>query len=450
MRQGFRSRSSKKGQLTDSTPAHESRDATPSLAHEGSQASAQAQRVPAYASGPEPAMPLTGDIVQPKLAVSHPNDPGEREADAVANGITSGNTTETVAASPQTTPEEEQKPEEEVQRKCDACEEEEESVQRETPSSQATEGVSVSDSFDQNLGAGQPIDAPTRSFFESRMGHDFEGVRVHTDAESARSARSIDALAYTRGKDVVFGHGQYAPGTKEGDKLLAHELTHVVQQERVASHTVERQATPPDPLREARCLELLALIRQAVAELVRRASELLADPLGLQWDNWTTPRILPGGTNVGSVQGHQQQFQNWQQRLRKLIQRWDDDDCNSTGRRVTREERELAHRETPAPIPRPRPQTAPRPWNAPGTAPDTSGQRRAAATGVLIGGAVGTVLGGIIGGVLGGAGGTLVAPGFGTVGGGAAGAVGGMEAGALVGGVAGGAIGGIIGWFTGS
>src|SRR6266849_2690262 len=78
--------------------------------------------------------------------------------------------------------------------------------------------------------SGQPLDAGTRAFMEPRFGHDFSGVRVHTDDQAAESARAVNALAYTVGRDVVFGTGQYAPETSEGRRLMAHELTHVVQQ----------------------------------------------------------------------------------------------------------------------------------------------------------------------------------------------------------------------------
>ncbi|GAC1342006.1 MAG: hypothetical protein NVSMB27_00330 [Ktedonobacteraceae bacterium] len=77
---------------------------------------------------------------------------------------------------------------------------------------------------------GQALDATTRAFMEPRFGHDFSEVRVHTDAQAAESARSVNALAYTVGQDVVFGQGHYVPQTSEGRQLLAHELTHVVQQ----------------------------------------------------------------------------------------------------------------------------------------------------------------------------------------------------------------------------
>src|SRR5262249_2574029 len=78
---------------------------------------------------------------------------------------------------------------------------------------------------------GQPLDPATRAFMEPRFGYDFSGVRVHTDARAAESARAVSALAYTVGRDVVFGAGQYAPETHEGQRLMAHELTHVVQQD---------------------------------------------------------------------------------------------------------------------------------------------------------------------------------------------------------------------------
>lgn len=78
---------------------------------------------------------------------------------------------------------------------------------------------------------GQPLDQETRAFMEPRFGHDFSRVRVHTDARAAESARAVNALAYTVGKDVVFGTGKYTPETSKGQRLLAHELTHVVQQQ---------------------------------------------------------------------------------------------------------------------------------------------------------------------------------------------------------------------------
>jgi hypothetical protein len=78
---------------------------------------------------------------------------------------------------------------------------------------------------------GQQLDTNTRNAVEPRFGHDFSRVRVHTDAKAAQSARAVDALAYTVGSDVVFGANRYSPETPDGQRLLAHELAHVVQQE---------------------------------------------------------------------------------------------------------------------------------------------------------------------------------------------------------------------------
>jgi hypothetical protein len=98
---------------------------------------------------------------------------------------------------------------------------------------------------------GQPLDAATRVFFSTRFGHDFANVRVHADAEAAESARSVNALAFTVGRDVVFGAGQYAPGTRAGRELLAHELTHVVQQGGVPPRVPETQPSSTGTARKS-------------------------------------------------------------------------------------------------------------------------------------------------------------------------------------------------------
>jgi outer membrane protein OmpA-like peptidoglycan-associated protein len=83
---------------------------------------------------------------------------------------------------------------------------------------------------------GQPLDVQTRAFFEPRFHYDFSRVRVHADSRAAESARAVNALAYTAGPKIVFGAGHYDPGSAQGQRLLAHELTHVVQQ-RGESHS---------------------------------------------------------------------------------------------------------------------------------------------------------------------------------------------------------------------
>jgi len=92
-----------------------------------------------------------------------------------------------------------------------------------------------------HLSSGKPLQTRTRTFFESALGHDFSDVRVHTDTQAAESARETNALAYTLGRDIVFGEGRFAPETHEGSKLLAHELTHVVQQQSSRCGSLQRK-----------------------------------------------------------------------------------------------------------------------------------------------------------------------------------------------------------------
>lgn len=111
-----------------------------------------------------------------------------------------------------------------------------ETVEEDTLQAKAADGggLSVSPATEGRIssfrGGGEPLTESARSFFEPRFGYDFSRVRVHTGAHAGDIARSVNARAFTVGSDVVFGAGEYAPGTEAGRGLLAHELTHVVQQ----------------------------------------------------------------------------------------------------------------------------------------------------------------------------------------------------------------------------
>lgn len=119
---------------------------------------------------------------------------------------------------------------------------------RKTPGGIASQ---VGDGIQSLHGRGQALAEPVREFFDQRFGHDFGYVRIHTDAHAAELADAIQARAFAVGRDVVFGAGEFAPETSRGRKLLAHELTHVVQQERGAaqsSHgTIQRQPKTESP-----------------------------------------------------------------------------------------------------------------------------------------------------------------------------------------------------------
>jgi len=121
-------------------------------------------------------------------------------------------------------------------------EEEEEPIQAKPPSNQTPAGTSnIESSVNTLKGGGQPLSESTRSYFEPRFGADFSHVRVHTDSQAAETAKSINAKAITSGKDVVFGAGQYSPITSSGKRLLAHELTHVVQQKQRPDRNIQRK-----------------------------------------------------------------------------------------------------------------------------------------------------------------------------------------------------------------
>jgi hypothetical protein len=117
-----------------------------------------------------------------------------------------------------------------IQRKCAACDEENH-IHRKESSPAETQADSGLNRYVNSLGSsGHPLPESSRKFFEPRFGQDFSKVRVHADSGAAKSAKSINALAYTTGNNIVFNEGQYAPGSQSGQRLMAHELTHVVQQ----------------------------------------------------------------------------------------------------------------------------------------------------------------------------------------------------------------------------
>lgn len=169
-----------------------------------------------------------GHPLQAKLSIGASSDPLEHEADRVANAVVFGqpssiNVSSMPAAVVQHDDARVQRTNEEkyhaLQRKPATT------LANSSPSDAAPPSV-----HDVLRSSGRPLDVPTRGFMELRFGRDFSGVRVHTDAAAGRSAREVNANAYTIGRDVVFGAGRFEPNTPAGRHLIAHELTHVVQQ----------------------------------------------------------------------------------------------------------------------------------------------------------------------------------------------------------------------------
>lgn len=178
-------------------------------------------RAPA-AHAPARAFPEVRNVLhaprpQAKLSVSTPDDEYEREADQMSDKIMT-------------------MPEGKVPRMCTDCEEEMDegggTIGRKeegfNPTGEVPSGFAAR--FAALHGGGQPLPDSERAFFEPRFGRDFANVRVHSGPDASALARSVQARAFTLGDSVVLGAGQYTPGTPSGRALLAHELTHVVQQ----------------------------------------------------------------------------------------------------------------------------------------------------------------------------------------------------------------------------
>ena len=137
-------------------------------------------------------------IVHAKLEMTEPGDHDEQEADAVANTIVSGG-----------------------------------KIARKISSGGGSSGIAVSQQMESQLsqlqGGGRQMPEGLRNMMESGFGQDFSQVRLHTDSEAASMSSSIHAKAFTLGNDIYFNQGQFSPNTSEGQRLVAHELTHVVQ-----------------------------------------------------------------------------------------------------------------------------------------------------------------------------------------------------------------------------
>ncbi|MPZ45840.1 MAG: DUF4157 domain-containing protein [Betaproteobacteria bacterium] len=227
------------------------------------------------------------------LKIGEPGDVFEREADAMADRIMR-------MPIPQPAPRHAQPT---LQRACDgSCqqhEDDEEPLQvqgkAESASAHAHSAAGASTGIRSVLAsAGQPLPGHARNFFESRFGHDFSGVRVHADAAAGRSARDVAARAYTVGRDVVFAPGQFAPETYEGRRLLAHELTHVVQQ-----GAAPRSALTDEPS-SATAGEM---VHSGNADVVQRAGDPAFIPKGFPCDTDLTPGAPAGTDIVFSVSG---------------------------------------------------------------------------------------------------------------------------------------------------
>lgn len=173
-------------------------------------------------------------VIQKKLSVGSANDSYEVEADQVADKVMkmsepSPRVTHTGAL---------------VQRKCAHCEQEEKLqmkplaetisplIQRSSPESGGESHAPnhVENQINSSKGSGSNMDNGTKNFMENRFGTDFSNVKIHTGSEAVQMSRELNAQAFAVGNDIYFNEGKYSPNSDSGKHLLAHELTHTVQQ----------------------------------------------------------------------------------------------------------------------------------------------------------------------------------------------------------------------------
>ena len=195
--------------------------------------------------------------IQTKLTVNTPGDPYEQEADRIADQIMRQPATETTApvgSSPQPVSNHAGTSDEPEVR--DPSEIMPASLRRHgipptfdaDPDAQHGSALATVQTVRSLPSGGTPLEPSLRAFFEPRFGHSFAQVRVHTDEAAAHSARALDALAYTQGPHIAFAAGKFEPHNESGRRLLAHELTHVVQQGYAGQHRIQRSylATSPN------------------------------------------------------------------------------------------------------------------------------------------------------------------------------------------------------------
>jgi hypothetical protein len=171
--------------------------------------------------------------IQMKARIGPVDDPLEREADQVAERVAAGQLASAIGSAPSFG----------VQRKCAACEaEEEQQIHRKQQGpARPPGGPRAESAVDALTSGGMPLSAAQRAYFEPRFGRDFSNVRLHTHARAAVAAADIQARAYTWQNNIAFAAGEFSPGSLEGRRLFAHELAHVAQQ---VPH-IARQAAAP-------------------------------------------------------------------------------------------------------------------------------------------------------------------------------------------------------------
>jgi len=229
----------------------------------------------------------TPPIIQPKLAIGQPNDKYEQEADSMADKVV-------------------QLPENKIQRACADCEKEKsiqtkpetesakekengvvmaKPLQMKSQGGPSTASPALTSQLNNSKGGGSPLPTPTNKFMSNAFESDFSEVRVHTGNTAIQMSQDLNARAFTHGSDVYFNQGEYQPNSNSGKKLLAHELTHVVQQTGAKNRVQSKSKTSSDKLRVS---------NTADSNSIQRAGDPLAIPGGIGCPTDTTAGAAAG------------------------------------------------------------------------------------------------------------------------------------------------------------
>ena len=222
-------------------------------------------------------------VLQKKLHIGAVNDPFELEADRIADKISETSNNGTLRANaPQ-------------------------HIQRVSTSKTAQPGKAPPSTDKVLASSGKPLERNLKQEMEQHFSHDFSKVKIHSDSEAAQSANDFNAEAYTAGNSIAFGAGKFAPDTKTGRHLLAHELTHVVQQS--ASGTMLQRQTPPattSPWRTSgtECERPShANTDFPLTHITRVNVDLSAQQLSLVWNNPSSLNLPAGPYDISAGAG---------------------------------------------------------------------------------------------------------------------------------------------------
>ena len=251
--------------------------------------------------------------IQPKLKIGEPDDQYEKQADRVADAVVQKKDSDIQRQPMEEEEELQMKREPILQRKCKECEEGEHIQKKANDSSgsEMTAGNQLSQQLQMSRGSGNRLPGEVGSEMSRKIGADFKNVNIHTGSTAVQMSKSIGARAFTYGNDIYFNSGEYNPSTNNGKHLLAHELTHVVQQNSgIQTKRIQRTVSrlvgcDPGPFTSSGGTNI-----QDPADFITQAEESAAELIQQTVDelNYTRNKIIGGEPAAWPVIGDQLAF----------------------------------------------------------------------------------------------------------------------------------------------